>query len=90
LIDYTKKKNWDSLTSLNTRIVNDYNSKKTKEKVVLFDGIQVVTNKFVYGLVDGELSKSEVNVVKEVVVKKPKPKVKAKPKAKPKSKRISK
>lgn len=59
MIDYTSKKNWDSLSSLRNRIDADYKSKKTKEKVKLFDGHQLVTNKFVYGLVDGELSKSK-------------------------------
>lgn len=59
MIDYTKKKNWDSLTSLHNRIVADYKSKKTKEKVKSFDGYQLVTNKFVYGLLDGALTKEK-------------------------------
>ena len=51
------KKNWDSLDSLRKRIESDYTSKKTKEKVVSFDGIQLVSNKFIYTLFAGELSK---------------------------------
>ena len=54
MIDYTVKKNWDSLDSLSKRISSDYSSKKTKEKVKSFDGIQLVSNKFVYSLFDGE------------------------------------
>ena len=50
-------KNWDSLDSLRKRIESDYISKKTKEKVVSFDGIQLVSNKFTYTLFSGELSK---------------------------------
>ena len=69
MIDYTLKKNWDSLDSLNKRITSDYKSKKTKEKVKTYDGIQVITNMFTYGLFDGELIRTES-----------KPKVKAKPK----------
>ena len=57
MIDYTLKKNWDSLDSLRKRIESDYTSKKTKEKVVSFDGIQLVSNKFIYTLFAGELSK---------------------------------
>ena len=75
MIDYTTKKNWDSLSSLNSKIVSDYESKKTKEKVVLYDGIQVITNMFIYSLFDGELTKEKA---------KPKPKAKPKAKAKPK------
>lgn len=59
MIDYTLKKNWDSLDSLNKRITNDYQSKKTKEMVKSFDGIQLVTNKFKYSLFNGELSKTK-------------------------------
>tara|TARA_R110000782_G_scaffold152237_1_gene244912 strand:- start:6150 stop:6332 length:183 start_codon:yes stop_codon:yes gene_type:complete len=57
MIDYMIKKNWDSLDSLRKRIESDYTSKKTKEKVVSFDGIQLVSNKFIYTLFSGELSK---------------------------------
>tara|TARA_R110000796_G_scaffold194050_1_gene310433 strand:- start:184 stop:366 length:183 start_codon:yes stop_codon:yes gene_type:complete len=57
MIDYMIKKNWDSLDSLRKRIESDYTSKKTKEKVVSFDGIQLVSNKFIYTLFAGELSK---------------------------------
>ena len=59
MIDYTLKKNWDSLDSLNKRITSDYKSKKTKEKVKTYDGIQVITNMFTYGLFDGELIKTK-------------------------------
>jgi hypothetical protein len=59
VIDYTVKKNWDSLDSLSKRISSDYSSKKTKEKVKSFDGIQLVSNKFVYSLFDGELTKTK-------------------------------
>ncbi len=59
MIDYTLKKNWDSLDSLNKRITNDYQSKKTKEMVKSFDGIQLVTNKFKYSLFNGELGKTK-------------------------------
>ena len=59
MIDYTLKKNWDSLDSLNKRISSDYSSKKTKEIVKSFDGIQLVSNKFTYSLFDGELTKSK-------------------------------
>ena len=59
MIDYTLKKNWDSLDSLNKRISSDYSSKKTKEMVKSFDGIQLVSNKFTYSLFDGELTKSK-------------------------------
>ena len=57
MIDYMIKKNWDSLDSLRKRSESDYTSKKTKEKVVSFDGIQLVSNKFIYTLFAGELSK---------------------------------
>ena len=59
MIDYTLKKNWDSLDSLNKRISSDYSSKKTKEMVKSFDGIQLVSNKFTYSLFDGELTKTK-------------------------------
>jgi len=59
VIDYTVKKKWDSLDSLNKRISSDYSSKKTKEMVKSFDGIQLVSNKFTYSLFDGELTKTK-------------------------------
>ena len=62
MTDYTLKKNWDSLNTLKNRIEGD---KKSKEKVVMFDGIQLVTNKYTYQLFDGKLSTSKAKAKKK-------------------------
>ena len=55
MVDYTLKMKWDSLSALKKRIDED---KKSKEKVVSFDGMRLVTNKFIYTLYDGQLSRT--------------------------------
>lgn len=53
--DYTKQK-WNSLSQLKERIEED-----KSEIVKSFNGIRIVTNKNVYGLCDGILSKKPVD-----------------------------
>lgn len=50
-----KKQNWNSLSEL-----RDFLIKETAEKVVLFNGYQLVTETTVYGLSFGKLSINEV------------------------------
>jgi hypothetical protein len=45
------ERNWNSLSDL-----KNYLETKTKEKVIKFDGMQLVTNKGIYGLAMKELS----------------------------------
>jgi hypothetical protein len=45
------ERSWNSLSDL-----KNYLETKTKEKVIKFDGVQLVTNKGVYGLAMKELS----------------------------------
>lgn len=49
-----KKKNWNSLTELKNYLVRE-----TNEKIVHFDGYQLVTETTRYGLCDGKISISE-------------------------------
>lgn len=66
MIDYTSKK-WDSLSSLKQRIESDYESNKTTEDVICFNGFELTvfknpkksSNVFIYTLCDGQLSKEE-------------------------------
>lgn len=67
MIDYTAKKNWDSLSSLKKRIESDYEAGKTTEDVICFNGFELSvfkdpknsSNVFIYTLCDGQLSKEE-------------------------------
>jgi hypothetical protein len=66
MIDYCSKK-WDSLSSLKKRIESDYESNKTTEDVICFNGFELTvfknpktsSNVFIYTLSDGQLSKEE-------------------------------
>lgn len=66
MIDYCSKK-WDSLSSLKKRIESDYESNKTTEDVICFNGFELTvfknskksSNVFIYTLCDGQLSKEE-------------------------------
>lgn len=51
-----KKQNWNSLNELRDFLVNE-----TSEKIVFFNGYQLVTETTVYGLAFGKLSINEVN-----------------------------
>ena len=55
-MDYTKKTNWDSLSTLKRKIEED---KTSKEKVVSFNGLTLETNLYHYGLYAGELTRHE-------------------------------
>lgn len=64
-----KKKNWQSLTQLKNHI-----EKNKLEKVISFDGAQLITDKATYGLYAGEISiwyndKRKNRKVKEPAVK---------------------
>jgi len=50
-----KKQNWNSLNDL-----RDFLVKETAEKIVLFNGYQLVTETTIYGLAFGKLSINEV------------------------------
>jgi hypothetical protein len=50
-----KKQNWNSLSEL-----RDFLTKETTEKIVLFNGYQLVTETTIYGLSFGKLNISEV------------------------------
>lgn len=54
-----KKKNWNSLTELKNYLV-----KETNEKIVHFDGYQLVTKTTKYGLYNGKISISDPNIDK--------------------------
>ena len=54
MVDYTLKENWDSLASLKRKIDDD-----TKERVISFDGVNLVTNKFNYSLFNGKLTRTD-------------------------------
>jgi hypothetical protein len=56
MVDYTLKTNWDCLASLMKKIEDD---KKSKEKVISFDGLTLTTNKFTYTLFAGELNRTK-------------------------------
>jgi hypothetical protein len=56
MVDYTLKTNWDCLASLMKKIEDD---KKSKEKVISFDGLTLTTNKFTYTLFAGELNREK-------------------------------
>jgi hypothetical protein len=66
MIDYCSKK-WDSLSSLKKRIESDYESGKTTEDVICFNGYELTvfknpetsSNVLIYTLSDGQLSKEE-------------------------------
>ena len=53
--DYTSQK-WNSLSQLKERIEED-----RTETVKSFNGIKLITNKYIYGLFDGNLSKKPVD-----------------------------
>jgi hypothetical protein len=54
-IDVMEKENWDSLSQLK-KVIEEIGG---KEKVISFNGIDLVTNKYVYGLSSGKLSRSD-------------------------------
>ena len=54
-IDVMKKENWDSLSQLK-KVIEEIGG---KEKVISFNGIDLVTNKYVYGLSSGKLSRTD-------------------------------
>ena len=56
-MDYTKKTNWDSLSTLQHTIEEDNTS---NEKVVSFNGITLETNLDKYELYAGELSRNDI------------------------------
>jgi hypothetical protein len=56
MVDYTLKTNWDCLASLMKKIEEN---KKSKEKVISFDGLTLTTNKFTYTLFAGELNRTK-------------------------------
>lgn len=56
MVDYTLKTNWDCLATLTKKIEDD---KKSKEKVISFDGLTLTTNKFTYTLFAGELNRTK-------------------------------
>jgi hypothetical protein len=53
--DYTNQK-WNSLSQLKEKIEED-----KLEKVKSFDGIKLVTNKYIYGLYDSNLSRRPID-----------------------------
>lgn len=53
--DYTSQK-WNSLSQLKEKIEED-----KLEKVKSFDGIKLVTNKYIYGLYDSNLSRRPID-----------------------------
>jgi len=55
MVDYTLRENWDSLASLKRKIDDDT---KSKERVISFDGVNLVTNKFDYSLFNGKLTRT--------------------------------
>jgi len=55
-IDVMKKENWDSLSQLK-KVIEETGG---KEKVISFNGIDLVTNKYVYGLSSGKLSRTDI------------------------------
>jgi hypothetical protein len=55
IIDVMEKENWDSLSQLK-RVIEESGS---REKIVSFNGISLVTNKYVYGLSSGKLSRTD-------------------------------
>ena len=55
-IDVMEKENWDSLSQLK-KVIEEIGG---KEKVISFNGIDLVTNKYVYGLSSGKLSRTDI------------------------------
>lgn len=55
ITDVMEKENWDSLSQLK-RVIEEMGG---KEKIVSFDGIRLVTNKYIYGLSNGQLSRTK-------------------------------
>jgi len=54
MTDYTNR-TWSSLSQLKEKIEKD-----GKEKIVEFNGLELVTNKFIYGLYAGVLVRTDI------------------------------